>query len=225
VGADRIQEVAVVRDDDHRAVAPVEHRFQPADGVDVEVVGRLVQQHDVRIGEQHLRQQHAQFPAGGDFAHRAVVLFAGDIQAQQQLAGAGFGVVTAHFAELAFQIGGMQIVRLGRLRVHVDRVLFLHHAPHVGMAHHHYVEHAQVFKAELVLAQEGHALMWVDGDIAGAGFQHAGHDLHQRRFATAVGADQTVAVAVTELDADVFKKRLGAELDSEIVDGKHVETL
>jgi hypothetical protein len=30
--------------------------FQPADGVDVEVVGRLVEQQDVRIGEQGLGQ-------------------------------------------------------------------------------------------------------------------------------------------------------------------------
>ncbi len=72
VGADLVQEVAVVRDDDHGRVALVQHVFQPADGVDVEVVGRLVEQQDVGIREQRLRQQHAQLPARRDVAHRAV---------------------------------------------------------------------------------------------------------------------------------------------------------
>ena len=54
VGADLVQEVAVVGDDDHGALALVDHVLQPADGVDVEVVGRLVEQQDVGIGEQRL---------------------------------------------------------------------------------------------------------------------------------------------------------------------------
>jgi hypothetical protein len=83
VGADLVQEVAVVRDDDDGGVALVQHVFQPADGVDVEVVGRFVEQQDVGVGEQRLRQQHAQLEARCDLAHRAVVLFGGDADAEQ----------------------------------------------------------------------------------------------------------------------------------------------
>ena len=43
--------------------ARVQHALEPADAVDVEVVGRLVEQQDVRIAEQRLREQHAQLPA------------------------------------------------------------------------------------------------------------------------------------------------------------------
>ena len=50
------EEVAIVGDDDHGAVALVEHALEPANGVDVEVVGGFVQQHDVGVGEQRLRQ-------------------------------------------------------------------------------------------------------------------------------------------------------------------------
>ena len=42
VRADAVQEVAVVGDDHHRARAHLEQRLEPADGVDVEVVGGLV---------------------------------------------------------------------------------------------------------------------------------------------------------------------------------------
>ena len=43
VGADRVQEVTVVGNDDHGAAARRENAFQPADGVDIQVVGWLVE--------------------------------------------------------------------------------------------------------------------------------------------------------------------------------------
>lgn len=64
LGADTVQDVAVVEDSDQGGVARVEHILQPAVGVDIEVIGGLVDQHDVRIGKQHLRQEEPQFPAG-----------------------------------------------------------------------------------------------------------------------------------------------------------------
>ena len=64
-----------MRDDDHGAVTLVQHLFQPANGVDVEVVGRFVEQENIRISKQRLRQKHTQLPARSNFTHRAVVLF------------------------------------------------------------------------------------------------------------------------------------------------------
>ena len=59
VRADGVQEVAVVRDDDQRAVVADEELPQPVDRVEVEVVGRLVEQQRLGMAEQRLRQQHA----------------------------------------------------------------------------------------------------------------------------------------------------------------------
>ena len=59
VRADRVQEVAIVRDDDQRAVVADEELAQPVDRVEVEVVRRLVEQQRLRMAEQRLRQQHA----------------------------------------------------------------------------------------------------------------------------------------------------------------------
>ena len=83
VGTHTVQEMAIMRNNDHRASARVENVFQPADGIDVEVVGRFVQQQDVRVGKQRLRQQHAQLEARGDFAHQAVMQFDRDTHAEQ----------------------------------------------------------------------------------------------------------------------------------------------
>jgi len=156
-----------VGDDDHRRITIVQHIFQPANGIDVEVVGRFVEQQDVRVGEQRLAEQHAQLPAGSDFAHRAVVLFGGDTNAQQQLASAGFGGVAIVFTDLAFELGGAHVVVFAGFGIGVDRVAFLDRVPQFFVAHHHHVEHAHVFVGKLILLEVGHAFMNVFGDVTG----------------------------------------------------------
>ena len=54
VRANAVEKVPIVRNDDHGAVTRGQNRFQPADGVDIQVVGRLVQQQHFRIGKQRL---------------------------------------------------------------------------------------------------------------------------------------------------------------------------
>ena len=56
--ADAVQEVAVVGDDDDRVLEVDEELLKPVDRVEVEVVGRLVEQQDVGIAEQGAREQH-----------------------------------------------------------------------------------------------------------------------------------------------------------------------
>ena len=70
-------------DDDHGGVTLIEHVFEPADGVDIQVIGRLVEQQNVRVGKQCLSQQHAQLPARRHFAHRAIVLVDRNTHAKQ----------------------------------------------------------------------------------------------------------------------------------------------
>ncbi len=219
MGADAVQEVAVMGDDDHRAVSRVEHILQPADGMDIQVVGRLVQQQDVRVGKQRLGQQHPQLPAGGDGAHGALVLFDRDTHAQQQFAGTRLGGVAVVFGKLHLQVRHLHAVLFAHLRQRIDAIALGLHLPQLFMAHDHGIEDRVFLKAELILAQLAEALVGVEADIAGARFQVAAEDLHQRRLAAAVGADKPVAVAVAELDGDVFKKRLGAELHGDIGGG------
>ena len=53
-------------DDDQRAAAAFEFAFQPFDGREIEMVGRLVQQQDIGRGRQHPRQRRAAGFAAGD---------------------------------------------------------------------------------------------------------------------------------------------------------------
>ncbi len=90
------------------------------------------------------------------------------------------------------------------------------------MALHDHVEHALVLVGELVLvaACRG-AGPSCEHHFADAGVELAAQHLHEGGFAAAVGADEPVAVAIGELDRDVFEEGLGAELNGYVGGRKH----
>jgi len=212
VRADLIQEVTIVRDDNHGGIALVERIFQPANRVDVQVVGWLIQQQHVRIGEQRLRQQHAQLPARRDFAHRAGMLLDRNAHAEQQGAGARFGGVAVVLGHFAFQFGRAHVIVFGRLGIGVDRVALMDRIPQLAVALQHHINHALVFIAKLILLELTQAHAGVEADIAGGGFEIAAQNFHESGFAAAVGANQTVAVAIAKLNRNLFKQRFRAKL-------------
>jgi hypothetical protein len=63
--------MAIVRDDDQRAVVVNEEFAKPVDRVEVQMVGRLVEEERLRMTEQGLRQQHAHFLAALELRHLA----------------------------------------------------------------------------------------------------------------------------------------------------------
>ena len=85
------EEAAVMADDDQRAPSAFQFPFQPFDGREVEMVGRLVQQQDVGRGRQHPSQR------------RAAGFTAGDMR----------GVFVAMQPELLHQIAGLIMIVAG----------------------------------------------------------------------------------------------------------------
>ena len=59
MGGDAVEEPAVVADDDGAAGEILQRLFQRAQRIDVEIVGRLVEQQQVGAGPQHLGEMHA----------------------------------------------------------------------------------------------------------------------------------------------------------------------
>ena len=221
VRADLIQEVPIVADDDHRGFVVVEHVFEPADRVDVEVVGGLVEQQHVGPGKQRLRQQHAQLQARRHLAHGAVVQRLIESGVHQDGAGPGLGVVTTVLGVLAFELRGAHVVVVAGLGIGVDAIALGQRLPHFLVTLHHHVKHALVFVTELVLVQLAQAQPGLQHHFACARLQVPAQDLHQRGLATAVGADQAIAVAIGELDRNLLEERFRAELDRQIGRGKH----
>ena len=77
-----------MRDDDRATGVARQKSFQPADTENVEVVGRLVEQQDVRTAEQDLRQHHAQLEAARQGRKRRAVHGHGNPKAHEHFASA-----------------------------------------------------------------------------------------------------------------------------------------
>ena len=208
-------------DDDHGGVRLVQHTLQPMDGVDVQVVGRFVEQQHVGVRKQRLRQQHAQLEAGRNFAHGAVVQFGANASVRQDAGRTAFGVVAAVLGKLPFQFRGAHVVVVGGIRIGVEAVTLGHGGPHLAVALHDCVDDALVLVAELVLAQLTQPHACLQHDFTRALLQIAAQDLHEGGFAAAVGANEAITVAVGELHRHALEQGLGAKLDGDIGGGKH----
>ncbi len=62
-GRQPLEERAIVRHEHHRALVFGEEGLEPGNGLDIEVVGGLVQQQQFRLAHQRARQQHAALPS------------------------------------------------------------------------------------------------------------------------------------------------------------------
>ena len=91
------------------------------------------------------------------------------------------------------------------------------------MAHHHHIQHTHVLVGELILAQLAQTFAFVQHHLAGTLLQISTEDFHESGFAATVRADQAVAVAVAELDGDIFKQGLCPELHGDVCGGKHAK--
>lgn len=84
-GGDVVHELAVVADDDDRLSVIDEEVFQPLDGLDVQMIGGLVQQKHIRFLQQQFGKFDAHAPATAEVACLAVEVLSGKPKAKQCL--------------------------------------------------------------------------------------------------------------------------------------------
>ena len=204
VGGDGVEEVAVVGDGDEGAVVAGEEVLQPVDGVEIEVVGGLVEEQGFGLAEEGLGEQDADLLAALQLAHFALVQGLGDVEAVEQDGGVGLGGVAVLVADDAFELAEAHAVVVGHLGLLVDAVALFQGRPERLVAHDDGVDDAIGVEGELILAQDAELARADDGAFLGV--ELAGEDLHEGGFAGAVGAGEAVAAAGDEADADVFEE-------------------
>ncbi|MDT4856780.1 hypothetical protein FQZ97_911830 [compost metagenome] len=180
----RIEEVAVVGDQQQGAGVALEPLFQPEDRVQVEVVGRFVEQQQLGRAHQRLGQVEAHPPAAGEVADAAIHLLAGEAETGQQLSRAGVCRVTVGTVQLAVQAGdGSAVVARfgsGQLALYLAQAL-------VAIE---YVVHGQALQVVHFLAHVGDAPVRGQQAVAGVRPQFATQQGEQAGFAGAIGADE-----------------------------------
>ncbi len=131
---DGIEEFSIVRNQQQRSLISPQPGFEPDDRVEIQMVGRFVEQQQIRTAHQRLRQIQAHAPAAGKFRDAARFVAVGESQSVQQFAGARVrgvaidGVETlvdgAYFVSVVFVFGFGQIpFELAEFDVAVEHVV------------------------------------------------------------------------------------------------------
>lgn len=196
--------------------------LQPLHGLEVEVVGGLVEQQVVGLAEEGFGEHHAHLLVVAELARQLLVQALGDTQVLQQLGSLALGLPAVHLGKLQLQVGSTVAVLLRHLGLGIEGLALLHVLPERGMAHEDRVEHAIGVILEMVLLQDREALARTQLHGTLVGLQVAGDGAKKGGLAGSVGANDAIDVAARELDVYVFVKYSLAKLDGKIVERYHI---
>ena len=210
--------------DEHRALIVHEEVLEPDDARKVEVVRRLVEQDNIRVAEERLREQHLDLEARVYLAHKALVQRGVDAQPLKDAPGVALGLPAAELGELLLKLRSADAVFIRKIRFIVYCVLLLAAVIEPLVAHDDGVKHGVIVVQALVLLEYRHTLLCVERDAAARRFELAGEDLYKGGLARAVRADNAVAVAGGELQVYARKQHGRAELHGKVVYRKHMKT-
>ena len=82
-GDRHVEKIAVVRDQHERVGIGFEIGFEPVARFEIEMVGRLVEQQQIRFFEQQFRQRDAHLPAAGELFHAPLPVVAAEAEARR----------------------------------------------------------------------------------------------------------------------------------------------
>ena len=204
-----IEQVAVMADDDHRARIVRQMVFQPQRAFEIEIVGRLVQQQQIRRREQRRGERHAHAPAAGKFGDRPGLVRGRKSEPAQDRRRArrrGMGIdIDQPGLDLGDTIGIVGGFGLMQQRI----------ALQIGLQH----DVDEAFRAVGgFLRQAADAPARRQRDAAGLHRQLAADGVKQRRFADAVAADETDARAGHDLHRAVVDQKPPGNPDRNIGD-------
>jgi hypothetical protein len=217
-------ELDVVADHDQPALVVLQELAQPHDAVGIEVVGRLVEDHRLRVGEQDARELDAAALTTGEGLQRLIE----DPIREREVVGDGCRLRLGRIAAEGFEPLGE--VRELAHRLLGDRAIGGCHV--LGG-----LRHPELNRTEATGIQDPSARQHLGvtgtrvlGQIPeltrlrnlAAGGQHvAGEHLGERGLAGAVASDQPDLVAVGDAERHVLHQEACAHADLKVVHGKH----
>ncbi len=218
--ANVIQEITIVRNRDQRTFAVGKKVFQPVDGVQIQIVRRLIQQQRLRIAEQSLCQQNSHLLTALQLAHLSLMHFVRNVEALQKNRGIALRGVPVFFANNAFQLAQTHAVGIVQFMLLVDPVALFQSRPQTFVAHNDRIDHAIGIERILVLAQ--HAQLFRAHHHALLRVEIAAQDLHKRGFSGSVGPGQAIAATRGKCGGDIFKQDLRSIAHAYIADRNHI---
>ncbi len=212
---DVVEEIAVVGNQQQRAAVILEPLFEPDDGIEVQVIGGLVEQQQVGAAHQRPPQVQPHAPAAGEARHRLQELPVGKTQAVQQGRCPGPGAVAVDVAQQLVAVGEALAV-MGRLRLGdlgLDLAQF-------GVAVEHVLQ-GGCGNGRRLLRHVGDHPARRQFQIARVGVQLSPQHGEQAGLAAAVGADHAHLLSGVDLEGGAFDQRARAASEGEIAQLDH----
>jgi hypothetical protein len=208
----RIQEATVMRDHDQGARIAAQPVLQPEDGLEIEMVGRLVQQQQVGSGHQGLGQAQAHAPATGEFGDGTFRILRREAETGQELPRPGLGAPAVDRVDLGVEMA----VFLAVLAV-CQACL---QCPQGGIAIQHIVDRPPGAGIHLLRQVGADPTAWPI-DLAGVGRQLAAQCSQQRTLAAAVRAGQAHAPARMNPKGCMADQRLATAAQFHVLETNH----
>ncbi len=205
-----IQKNAIVRDNQRPAGCAAQPAFQPLQHLHVQMVGGFIQQQNLRIGEQHLRQRQTGALPPAEIGYRHFLFKMRQSQISQD-GGSRTRIGRLHLLQ-------QLVVALGKLPVSWiasqglrSRSQFLHQRVDIPVcAADHLPDGCSGIRFE-TLRQVADAQICRAMNAAGGGFFTAGQDAQQSGLSAAVEPDQSHAFAGIQAESNFFEKGLDIE--------------
>ena len=179
MSTDVIQEITVMADHQNGTFVIHQEVFQPHYTGKIQVVGRLVQEDDVRIAKQCLCQKDLYLKAGIHIGHQSVIIFCGDTETLQQSSGVGFRFISAQLCEFLFQFCRTHAVFIGKVFLLVNGIFFLATVVKTLIPHNDCIHNGIVVVEGLILFQYRHSGFAVDENMTGCRLELSGEDFYK----------------------------------------------
>ena len=209
---DRVEKIAVVGDEQQRSGIPLQPLLEPEHGVEIEMVGRLIEQQQIRARHQRLRQVEPHAPPAREARHRLAVARRRKAQAGEQ-----------HRRARARTIAIDRLVTLmqfreqfaGGARIGLGVCQCVLHRAQLGIAVEHELDRRNSHCGSLLRHMPDDPRRW-KRHVARVGIDFAAQQGEQRRFAAAVGPDQPDLVTRMDRERGAFEQALVAAREGEV---------
>ena len=222
VRADRVEEVTVVTDDQHRLLVFGEVVFEPSHRLQVEVVGRFVQEEVVGLTIKRTSQEDTHLFLTAQLLHQLVVLVFLNSQTTEQHRSIALCIPAFHLSELIFQLSDAVAILIVEVRLSIQCILLFHDCPEDAVPHQDGIHHGEGIEGVVILAKYRETLTRAEGDATACGIEDAADGTQQGRLTSTVGTDDAIAVTWGELKVDVLEKDSLTELYGEVADCNHI---
>ncbi len=208
-----VEDVAVVADEQQPARPAPEEGLQPEAGLEVEVVGGLVEQEQVRLGEQGPGQRHAHAPAAGEAGERPRLHRGVEAEAVEDRRGARRRRIRRDRGEALVDV--RQLAGIGGLVGRGGE-----QARALGVAGEDVLDRGLVAAGRL-LRDEADARAAGELDLAAVGLQLARDQREQRRLARAVASHEAHAPSRGQRRGGALEDLVAAKAQRHVGDGQH----